>query len=100
MSAMRSASSITTVVDRVETNRVLLDEVEQAARTGDEHVDALAQRAALRVVADTAVDGVDAAAARPGQRLELALDLGRELTGRGEDEGARLLRCGLGRSAR
>ena len=85
---------------RVEADRVLLDEVEQPARTGDEHVDTLAQRAALRVVADAAVHGVDAAAARPGQRLELALDLGCELTRRSQDQRARASSVPPGRSAR
>ena len=47
-------------LDVVELERALAEQVGEAAGAGDEHVDAAVERAALRLVADAAVDGGDA----------------------------------------
>ena len=83
-------------LDTVELDRPPLDQVDQAARAGHEDVDAAAQLADLGVVADAAVDGDHAAAAGLGQRQQVLLDLGGELTGRGEDEPAGAQPAGAG----
>ncbi len=81
-------------LDHAEVHHPLGDEVLEPAGAGHEDVDAAAHRPALRLVADPAVDGEDGAVAHVAERRELALDLGRELTGRCEHQAARLL--GLG----
>ena len=81
-------------LDHAEVDDPLRDQVLEPARAGDEDVDAPAHRPALRLVADPAVDGEDGAVPDVGERRQLALDLGRELAGRGEHEGTGLL--GLG----
>ena len=63
MSAMRSASSTTTMRTSASTSCALLDEVLEASGTGDEDVDAAPQRALLFAVADAAVHGGDAGVA-------------------------------------
>ena len=73
-----------------------LDEIDQTARTRDQHVDTAAQLADLRLVADPAVDGDHATAARLGERQQVALDLGGELAGRREHECARTQPAGAG----
>ncbi len=75
-------------LDRVERDGAALDQVEQPARRGDEHVRAPGLLG-LRVDADAAVDGGDAEVARLHDAGELVDDLGGELAGRGEDEGGR-----------
>ena len=69
-----------------------LDQVLEAAGARDEDLDATAQRALLRAVAGTAVDGSTLEAARRGQRLDLAHDLLGEFARRGEDQRRRALR--------
>ena len=64
MSAMRSASSTTAIWTSARIDVALLDQVLEASGTGDEDVDAAAQRCALRAVAGAAVDGRDAQVAR------------------------------------
>ncbi len=78
-------------LDHAEVDDPLRDEVLEPARAGDQDVDAAAHRPALRLVADTAVDGEDGAVAHVGERGQLTLDLRGELTGRCEHEGTRLL---------
>ena len=77
-------------VDLVEQDVALAQHVEQAARGGDQQVDALADALGLRVVGHAAEDGDDAAAAVGGQRLADLLDLAAQLAGRGDDEGGRM----------
>ena len=78
--------------------RALVEQVEQSAGARDDGVDPPSQRLALRLVAHAAVDGHESPVLERGQRRELALDLGGELTGRGEHE--RAGRRGLARSRR
>ena len=56
MSSMRSASSSTKHLDRASRTCPWLDQIEQPPGRGDEHVDAVAQRAHLRAHADAAED--------------------------------------------
>jgi hypothetical protein len=56
MSSMRSASSSTKISTSVEVDEALAHEVEQAARRGDQHVDAALQLPILRELADAAED--------------------------------------------
>ena len=67
----------------------LAAQVEQAARGGDEHVDAAAKRLGLRLVADAAVDDGDAVLGELGGLAGDAVDLQRELAGGGDDQRAR-----------
>ena len=99
MSAMRSASSSTTISTASRVERAARKEVLEAARARHDDVDALAQGASLRVVPDAAVDGGRAkvAATDPG---ELPLDLRGELAGGHEDEAGRLARLGARRPRR
>ena len=57
MSSMRSASSSTSIFDRVEVDAAALHVIDQAARRGDQDVDAATQRVDLRAHADAAEDG-------------------------------------------
>ena len=75
---------------RVEAAVALTDQVLEAARAGDDDVDALAQRRDLRALADAAVDGGDAQRHCCCQRLQRGHDLVGQLTGGYEDEGTRL----------
>ena len=59
-----------------------LDHVEQTARRGDQKVDAAADGLDLRLVADAAVDGDDAAAGLLGERVADLFDLAGELARR------------------
>jgi hypothetical protein len=70
----------------VEPNRAALEVVEQAARRGDEDVDAAGQRADLRVVLHAADDDGDRRADVPAVGLEAGRDLGGELARRGQDQ--------------
>ena len=76
----------------------LADEVLEAAGAGDHDVGGL-QAADLRVLAHAAEDGLGGEAGGRGERREGRLDLADQLTGRGEDQGARAHRggCGAGR---
>ena len=82
--------------DRVERECALLDEIGEPARARDEHVDAAVELAALRLVADAAVDDADPARDRSGQRFELTTDLGGELTRRREDRARSACASGRG----
>ena len=96
MSAIRSASSITTISTMLEVDDPLRDEVLEPAGTGDEDVDAATHCTTLRLVADTAVDREDGAVADVAERRELTLDLRGELAGRARGRG----RAGAWASAR
>ena len=78
-------------LDHAEVDDPLRDQVFEPAGAGDEDVDAPAHRPALRLVADTAVDGEDGPVPDVGERRQLTLDLRGELAGRREHEGAGLL---------
>ena len=83
MSSMRSASSRTSTSTRVEPAVSLVAQVEQAAGSGDEDVDALAQRRGLRAVADSAVDDGDPVLREARGLLGDAFDLQRRARGSG-----------------
>ena len=70
----------------------LFNEIEQAAGSGDEDIDAAAHGGDLGVLADAAVDHGLAEADVLAVGGEALGDLHRELAGRGEDEGAGALR--------
>ena len=89
MSSIRSASSSTSIADAREGDVAALDHVEQAARRGDEQVDAAAHGLDLRFVADAAVHGDHAPAGLRGERLTDLFDLAGELARRRDDEGVR-----------
>ena len=93
MSAMRSASSTTTISTSSRLDLAPLDQVGEATRAGDEHVDAAPQRLELGAEAGAAVDRGDAELAATAEPLELTAHLGGELTGGHEYEGARAA-CG------
>ena len=65
-------------------------QVDQAARRTDDDVDALRQRVELGLVAHSAVDGEDAQPEVLAGQGQVAGDLERQLTGRGDDERLRL----------
>ena len=88
MSSMRSASSRTQSSHVVEAQHAPRHEVEQPARSGDDHVGA-AGALRLRADRDAAVDGGDAEAPDVGDDAELLDDLRDELAGRHQDEGRR-----------
>ena len=87
MSAMRSASSTTTISTSSRSDLAPLDQVGEAARAGDEHVDAASERLELGAEAGAAVDRGDAELAAAAEPLELAAHLRGELTGGDEHEG-------------
>ena len=88
MSSRRSASSSTSIFDVGQIDRPLLQMVEQAARRGDDDVDAAAQPHDLSGHARAAVDG-DAAQAGPlAVEGELRLDLDGQFAGRDQHQGA------------
>ncbi len=78
-------------LDRVEADDALPHQVFEPARAGDDDVDAGTQRRHLTVLRDAAEDGGDLEVVRGGQRLERRGDLGRQLTGRRQDQTSR---CG------
>ena len=73
-------------LDRVELDEALLHEVFEAARAGDDDVDAVFERRDLAVLADAAEDRRGLEAVGGCQGLERRVDLRREFTGRGEHE--------------
>src|SRR5690606_832560 len=75
---------------------VLLDVVDQAARGGDDHVGAGLEQGALLVVVDAAVDQGELQAEVGSELHRVLVDLDRELAGRRQDQGARVLRVALG----
>ena len=76
-------------LDRVEGHELLLHEVFEPARAGDDDVDAGLEGGDLAVLGDAAEDRGGLQAVRLGERLEHGLDLGGELAGRGEHEAER-----------
>ena len=73
---------------------LLLHEVFEATRAGDDDVDALLQTGGLRALAHAAVDDDRGQTGGVGHRLERGVDLTDELARRGEDQRARLARHG------
>ena len=78
-------------LDLVEADVALTDEVLETTRAGDDDVDALAQGGNLGVLPDPAEDGAAGHPVACEQRLEGLVDLGDELAGGGQDQGARSL---------
>ena len=97
MSAMRSASSITTISTSSRIDVAAAHEVGEPAGAGDGHVDAAAQRLELRTEADAAVERCDAALASGEQRAQLGMDLGGQFAGGREHECHAAARGGHGR---
>ena len=89
MSAMRSASSMTTTSTCVEPDIAPADQIGQPPRAGDGDVDAAAQRLELALEAVAAVEGLDPGPAGTGQQDELLADLRGQLAGGHEHQGAR-----------
>ena len=95
---VRQEAEVEHLVGLVEDQRVhvgqvegaAVGEVDQPARRTDDDVDAFLQRVELGLVAHSAVDGEDAQAAVLAGQGEVAGDLERELTGRGDDQRLRL----------
>ena len=81
----------------IEADLLLLDEIEQAARRGDQDVDAVAHRGDLRVLADAAENDGVAIAVMLAVNLQALADLNGELARRRQDQRAR--RLGGGRFA-
>ena len=75
-------------LEPVEADVALADQVEQAAGRGDEDVDAARQRLDLRALADAAEDHGVAQLQVAAVGREARLDLGGELAGRGQHQGA------------
>src|ERR671911_222024 len=70
----------------------LADEVLEAPRAGDDHVDATADRGDLRALPDATEDGPRGEPECRGERGHGLVDLGGQLTGRRQDERARAAR--------
>jgi hypothetical protein len=68
-------------VDAVEADQLLVDEVGQAARAGDDDVDAAAQRGGLAADGHATEDGLDPGPVGAGQHAQLGGDLGGQLAG-------------------
>jgi hypothetical protein len=86
MSAMRSASSTTTVVTG-EVEGALFEHVLEATGARDDDVDAEVEGLARDVVRGAAVDADDAATAVVGELGQLLLDLGGQFARRHEHQG-------------
>jgi hypothetical protein len=65
---------------------VLAQQITEATRARDEHVDAAIQESALRPIAVAAVHRADAKAESLGERRELAADLFGQFARRGENQ--------------
>ena len=79
-------------LDGAEVDVALLDQVLETTRAGDDDVDALADCLYLGVLAHAAEDGSGLEPVDGRERRQCGVDLGHELTGRGEDQGAGALR--------
>ena len=79
-------------LDLAQANLVLIDQVEKASRTRDEHVDAISERLQLCTEADAPVHGCNAAVSHLRQRVEFSADLFGKLAGGGEDQTCRCMR--------
>ena len=88
MSSMRSASSRTSTSTCVEVDGLLADEVEQAARRGDEDLDAAPERLDLRALGHAAVDHGRADVGALAQGGDALVDLHRQLAGGRQHQGA------------
>src|SRR5439155_13063334 len=75
-------------LDPVQTHMALREQVLEASWTGDEHVDAVAQRPHLAALSDPAEHERSAQAYGGGERSEGRLDLAGELTGGDEHQRA------------
>ena len=67
----------------------VLEVIEQTARSGHDHVDAVAEGMLLRPRADAAVDGRAGEGSVHRQVAQMLIDLRRQLARRRQDEGAR-----------
>ena len=76
-------------LDLVEADRVASHQVHQAAGGGDHHLATLAQHSLLADDRLAPNDSHGEGPAAEAETLELAADLGDQLAGRGEDQGAR-----------
>ena len=103
MSAMRSASSTTTIDTSAKERAPRPDQIRKTARAGYRNIDTVAQGIELSTKTDPAVErGHPFAALRTHQQSDLALDLGRQLAvgasirARGRPGSARLTRVAIG----
>ena len=87
-------------LDVVEAAVLLLHEILEAPRAGDDDVDATVQRSDLAPLGHATEDDRGAQAHRLGERGEGLVDLAGQLTGRCEDEGARSATAGAGSGRR
>ena len=94
MSSMRSASSITRILTSFSRMLAALEEVEQAARRGDQHVDAALERALLVVEAHAADQQRHVELVVLAVDLEVLGHLGGQLARRLQDQRARHARLG------
>ena len=85
---MWSASSRTVISTEPQVDVTLAHEVLEAARAGDDDVDAAAQGRRPGVLADAAEHGDAGQAGGRGEGREGLVDLVHELTGGSEDQGA------------
>ncbi len=81
-------------VRAVETNVMLLDEIEQAAGGGHENIHALLHGVDLRILVDAAQDDGVAEVQMPAIGLQAGIDLHGQLAGRRQDERAGAARSG------
>ena len=79
-------------LDRVELHVALADEVLEAARAGDDNVNAVAQGGHLRVLANATENNAGGESERLRDRGKRLFNLADELPGRGENQGARAAR--------
>ena len=100
MSSMRSASSSTSTCEVGEAHVPLLHQVEQAARRGDDDVDAAAQRLDLRAFADAAEDRGVAQRQVPAVGADVLFDLRDQLARRRHDQRAHVALSTARRSRR
>ena len=75
-------------LDALKGQRLLLQQVFEAARTGDDDVDTLAKRCDLRLGRNAAVHRGGAKAEGAGDAVDRAVDLARQLPGGGQDQRA------------
>ena len=88
MSSMRSASSSTKISMPSKVDEALLHQVQQAARRGDEDIDAVLQRSHLRALIHAAEDADMPQAGVPAVGGEAGADLRGELASRAKHQGA------------
>ena len=86
-------------IDRVERDNTLLHEVLEATGAGHDDVDAPAQCRLLALLAHAAIDGGRREPVGPSERRNDSIDLGGELTRRGEHQRTRVTRASLAATA-